>query len=348
MNNTKTPNWKKLRDQEIDWAVFRLRSRIVQSIRSYFTSKGFLEVETPLLTPYPTLDSNIHSMKTKFHGHPENPQTLFLHTSPEHSMKKLLAGGGDRIYFLGKVFRDGELTRLHNPEFTMVEWYRTEATYKDILEDTQDLICFVAREVFSSKQLLYQASKIDLTPPWKQITLSDLFEQEVGIDLEKSLILESLQEAAATHSIRFQVDDDWETLFFRIFLEKIEPNLGFPKPTFVLDYPLRMGLMAKKKDDNSEWVERIELYIAGLELANGYSELLDAEEQKKRFQDEQNKKMIENNNLYSIDMELISALESGIQPSAGIALGVDRLIMLFTDKTDIQDVLLFPHHQWKK
>ena len=340
------PNWQKLRSQEMDWSVFHLRSRIIQAVRSFFISHSYLEVDPPYLTPYPTLDSNIHSMETRFNDEAGNGHPLFLHTSPEHAMKKLLAAGADRIFFLGKVFRDRERTLLHNPEFSMVEWYRTEATYRDIQNDAQELICTIAREVLSTQHLLYQGKKIDLTPPWDSINLSDLFDQKIGIDIKEAQTLESLKEAAASCNIRFQPDDDWDTLFFRLFLEKIEPELGHPTPSFVLDYPLRMGLMAKRKEDNPEWVERVELYIAGLELANGYSELLDTEEQKRRFEEEQKKKMTELHKLYPVDTELLSALETGIPPSAGMALGVDRLVMLFTDKKDIQDVLLFPLHQW--
>jgi len=341
-NPHQTPNWKKLAKGEMDWSVFHLRARTLQAIRSFFESRGFLEVDPPHLIPCPSFDSNIRSMEAYFCNEKGIRRRLFLHTSPEHAMKKLLAAGADRIFFLGKVFRDGELTSLHNPEFTMVEWYRAHATYHDIKKDTQDLIGFVADALFSTSAMEYQKEKIDLSPPWMQITVCDLFKTHAGIDLEKTQTTASLKNAASGLNIHFQAEDDWESLFFRIFLEKIEPKLGFPKPTFVMDYPLCMGQMAKKKD--GPWVERIELYIAGMELANGYSELTDPVEQRKRFKEEQKKKCEEHRH-DPLDEELISALEMGIPPCAGIALGVDRLVMLFTDRTDIQDVLLSPVHQ---
>jgi len=261
-------------------------------------------------------------------------------------MKKLLAAGAERIFYLGKVFRDRELTRFHNPEFTMLEWYRTRATYEDIQKDTEQLVNYISQEIFSKGHIDFQNDKIDLTPPWKRLTLNELFKHHLGIELDKNWDIAELRRAANTCNIHFEPDDAWDILFFRIFLEKIEPHLGFPRPTFVLDYPLKMGLMAKRKKDNPEWVERVELYIGGMELANGYSELLDADEQRKRFEQEQFKKNADNDLHYPIDEELISALDMAIPPSSGIALGVDRLIMLFTNKTDIRDVLLFPVHQW--
>ena len=339
-------NWMKLRDREMDWTVFRLRARILRSIRRFFDSKGFLEIDAPLLTPCPTLDANIRSIQSVAHDNRNESKPMFLHTSPEHAMKKLLAAGADRIYFLGKVFRDGECTRLHNPEFTMLEWYRSEATYEDIINDTQEVVHAVANDVFDAEHLKYQGKKIDLSLPWDRITLRDLFVHETGIDLENYRTADSLKEAAASLDVHYQEDDDWETLFFRIFLEKIERKLGFPKPVFLLDYPLSMGLMARRKPENPRWVERAEIYIAGLECANGYSELTHPDEQKKRFLEERRKKTASDNASHPIDWDLISALESGLSPCAGMALGVDRLVMLLTDKTDIQDVLLFPHQQW--
>jgi lysyl-tRNA synthetase class 2 len=339
-------NWQRLYDREMDWEVFQFRSQIIQAIRSFFHDRHFLEVDGPLLTPYPTLDANIHSVETWLSDPTGKKKRFFLHTSPEHAMKKLLAAGADRICFVGKVFRDRELTPIHNPEFTMAEWYRREATYTDIRKDTENMIYTIARQVFSTERISVQERHIDLTPPWERKTLKTLFQQYVGISLDQNLTFDALHRVAKSLAIPSDPGDTWETLFFRLFLEKIEPHLGHPKPTFVLDYPLQMGLMAKKKCNEPEWVERVELYIGGIELANGYSELLDPQEQHARFQAEKQKKQAETQQDYPIDEELLSALDVGIPPSAGIALGVDRLVMLFTGKTDIRDVLFFPCHSW--
>ena len=339
-------NWEKLRSGQLEWSLFHTRAKIIRAVRSFFESRGFLEIEPPYLTPYPTLDSNIHSIKVLLKDEKGIQHPFFLHTSPEHAMKKLLAAGAERIFFLGKVFRDREITFLHNPEFTMVEWYRTNATYIDIQKDTEELIRFIARELLGEEKIIYQKNKIDLKTPWEKVTIKELFRQKVKINIGENLSTELLKKAATACGIKFTSNDDWESLFFRIFLEKIEPLLGREKPTFVLDYPIQMGQMAKRKRENPKWVERVELYIGGIELANGYTELLDPDEQKERFKKEQKQRTVSENSTYPIDTELISALKMGIPPSAGIALGIDRLVMLFTDKQNIQDVLLFPLHQY--
>ncbi|MBN2029012.1 EF-P lysine aminoacylase GenX [bacterium] len=345
---TEQSNWQELRTGKLNWTSFRTRARIIRAIRRFFESEDFMEVEPPLLTPYPTLDSHIQSMKTCFHKDQGNAYSLFLHTSPEHAMKKLLAGGAERIFYLGKVFRDQELTPFHNPEFTLLEWYRTDATYKNMMEDAENLICRVIRECLPSGELTYQNQKIDLILPWERRTLQDLFQQETGIDLKKSLSAEILRRSAVNHGIHIQKNDNWETIFFKIFLERIEPKLGRTKPLFVMDYPLQMGLMAKKKEENPDFVERIELYMGGLELANGYSELTDPDEQQVRFLEEQKKKEEKESIPYETDNELLSALRMGLPPCAGMALGIDRLVMLLTNEINIQHVVLFPAHQWRK
>ncbi len=339
-------NWYRLSQKEISWELFQVRSKILQNIRDFFNSRGFLEIDAPVLTPYPTLDNNIRSVDLDIRDFNGKSHRLFMHTSPEHAMKKLLAAGAEKIYFLGKVFRDGELTRLHNPEFTMLEWYRTNADYHDIQKETEDLIRLITDPIISDQTMNYQNSQIDLSAPWQHVTVRDLFLKHANLDLEKSDHVEDLRNTASILGIPCNPNDDWETLFFRIFLEKIEPKLGHPKPVFVMNYPARLGLMAKRKSDHPGWAERTELYIAGLELANGYSELTNPGEQMERFIQEQQKVQTVTQKSCPIDKELIEALKIGFPPSAGISLGVDRLIMLLFNKTHIQDVLLFPMHQW--
>ncbi|MCJ7812457.1 hypothetical protein MUP95_03950, partial [bacterium] len=198
---TRKSNWQKLKSGEINWALYHQRARILRTIRRFFESHDFLEVDTPILTPYPTLDSNIHSMETCFRQNQGKSHRLFLHTSPEHAMKKLLAAGAERIFSLGKVFRDRELTQLHNPEFTMLEWYRANATYNDIMRDTENVICRIAHEHVQANELIYQGQKIDLTLPWERITIQALFEREVAIDLKKSQSVENLRKSASDHGI---------------------------------------------------------------------------------------------------------------------------------------------------
>lgn len=340
------PNWRKLREGEMDWNVFRLREKVCRSVRTFFQSRKFLEIESPLLTPFPTLDSNIHSLRTDFTDPLNRTHRMYLHTSPEYSMKKLLAAGSGNIFFLGKTFRDREMTNRHNPEFTLVEWYRIDADYRDIQQDTEDLIRFVADEVLSKESWTYGGKDIDLSTPWKRMTVQELFRDKAGIDLDCCRDAKSLCDSAKKSGMYCRPSDDWETLFFRIFLEAIEPGLGFPSPVFVTDYPVRLGLMARRKPDDPEWVERTELYLGGLELANGYTELTDPAEQKLRLAEELRKKADEGFADYRMDDELIRALELDLPPCAGIALGLDRLIMLLADKQDIREVLAFPAHLW--
>lgn len=342
----RTSNWQKLKADKTDQHIFHQRAQIIHEIRSYFIEKGFLEIEVPLITPFPTLDSNIFSIETYISNNSGKKKKFYLHTSPEHSMKKILAAGAKKIFFLGKVFRNSEITDLHNPEFTMLEWYRTNATYKDVQKDTEELIYNISNILFSSKYLNYKNHKIDLSLPWKRISIQELFLNKTGIDISANQSRENFKKAAEKINIHIEPDDTWETIFYRIFLDKIEPELALTKPVFLTDYPARMALMAKIKKTDPAYSERVELFIGGLELANGYSELLNSEEQEKRFKNEQKKKLKVQKKQYPLDHELISALKTNILPSAGIALGIDRLIMLFLNKTRINDVLLFPMDQW--
>jgi lysyl-tRNA synthetase class 2 len=336
------PNWEKLRDGELDWEIFRFRAHMLQAARRFFEERDFLEIEPPFCVPHPTLDANIRSIPLTLET-PERRIPAWLHTSPEHAMKKLLAAGADRIVSFGKVFRQGEVTAMHNPEYTMIEWYRRDADYRDILADTEELVAFIAREAIGGQQIQFQGLDVDLSLPFDRKDIRTLFRDKAGIDLDAAKDDESFRREATQVGFPFSSDDDWESLFFKIFLDRIEPGLGSPKPVFVTDYPARMGLMAKTKPDDPRWVERAELYIAGVELANGYSELDDPVEQRTRFEADQRIKQTTEESA-PIDWELIRALESGIGRAAGMALGFDRLVMLLLDKPDIRDVILFPVH----
>jgi len=339
------PNWKRLRSGELDWQIFHARARILKAIRTFFDSRGYLEIEAPLLTPWPTLDANILSVEAAVQTDNRSLPAIFLHTSPEHAMKKLLVSGAEKIYYLGKVFRNNELTSRHNPEFTMAEWYRTGASCADLQKETADLIRHTAESVFHILQFEYQGRVLSLAPEWDVRTICALFLDLAGIDLSQALDRDSLYRAALDANFPALPGDDWETLFFKIYLQTIEPCLGFPRPVFLTDYPARMGMMAKRKIHDPDWVERTELYIAGLELANGYTELTDPAEQRDRFLDDLDRKKAAGFSNYRMDEELLDAMQSGLPPSAGMALGVDRLVMFFLDRTDIQDVILFPLHQ---
>jgi lysyl-tRNA synthetase class 2 len=320
-----------------------LRGRIIQGIREYFLGDGFVEMETPYIVPSPGMEPHLLAPEVFIQSLGEAPGKMYLHTSPEYCMKKLLAQGWEKIFQICRVFRDEEVSRTHQIEFTMLEWYRTHADYRKIMEDCEGLLDFLSREILKGSELTYQGKKIDLAPPAERLSVAGAMQLYGKVDIEKNCDGASLLEEARAKGFRFDPGAyySFDELFFKIFLEAVEPRLGHPKPTILYDYPAAMGALARLKPENPVWAERFELYIAGLELANAFSELVDPVEQRKRFESEQRLRAVLEKPLYPIDEELLTAL-SRMPPSAGIALGVDRLAMLFCDVPSIQEVLAFP------
>jgi lysyl-tRNA synthetase class 2 len=276
--------------------------------------------------------------------HPDGTQKKkYLHTSPEYAMKKLLGEGWDKIFQICRVFRDGEIGKTHQIEFTMLEWYRAHADYRKIMEDCERLIGFLAGDILSGGECFYQGKKISLSPPFERLSVAEAMSRYGKIDIQQNRDDASLLEEARSRGYRFQPGEaySFDEVFFKVFLEAVEPRLGFPQPTLLYDYPASMAALARLKPQNPFWAERFELYIAGLELANAFSELNDPAEQRRRFEEEQTLRARLGKPVYPIDEELLQAL-SRMPPSAGIALGVDRLAMLFCDAPTIQEVLAFP------
>ncbi|HHS13773.1 MAG TPA: EF-P lysine aminoacylase GenX [bacterium] len=325
--------------------IIRLRQKLYQSIRTFFFKRDYVEVDPPILTPYPTLDANVESLSSRIRIN-ESDYTLYLHTSPEHSMKKCLGDGLTQIFFLGKVFRNDECSDRHNPEFTMLEWYRSPSDYQGIMTETRELILWLWQSVIGNTELVINGQKISFSDPWDIRSVDSLFMEYAGFSLTDHETAEALRSEALARNLYTCLNDNWETLFFRFFLEYIEPRLGIHKPVFVIDYPISLGLMAKQSATDPFFAERVELYAGGMELANGYSECLDPEEQYRRFQEDRRRKFKETGIDYPIDLEMIEALKKDIPPTAGMALGVDRLLMLITGIPRIQDLLLFPVHRW--
>lgn len=275
----------------------------------------------------------------------QTPKSLYLNHSPELQMKKLLARTEKdpefgKIYNMGKVFRNGEFDGdTHNPEFTMLEWYRYDSDYTEMMSDCENLIAHLTRR---SPELVYQDKKIDLVHPFPRKTVNELFIEYTAIDLNEHKSYESLKEKALALDLPIASCHTWDDIFFTIFMNEIEPHLGKTKPIFVYDYPASQAALAKKSDTNPFFAERFELYIGGMELANAYSELIDEEEQRTRLIDEQNQRKSLKKTIFDIDEEFLNSLKSIKKPCSGIALGVDRLIMLLTDTKSIEDLLLFP------
>jgi len=319
------------------------RGKTIQGIRQYFLQEGFVEIETPCLVPSPGMEPHLVALEVLVTCPDGAKKKMYLHTSPEYYMKKLLARGWDKIFQICRVFRDGEFGDTHEVEFTMLEWYRTHADYRKIMEDCEGLLHYLSLEVLGKTGLSYQGKIIDLSPPAERVSVSRAMKIYGGVDIQKNSDGPSLLEEAKSRGYRFEPGGvySFDEVFFKIFLEEVEPRLGNSKPTFLYEYPASMAALARLKPQNPLWAERFELYVAGLELANAFSELVDPGEQRRRFESEQRLRAVLKKPIYPIDEELLEAL-SHIPPSAGIALGVDRLVMLLCDAPRIQEVLAFP------
>ncbi|MBW2606765.1 MAG: EF-P lysine aminoacylase GenX [Deltaproteobacteria bacterium] len=288
----------------------KLRARTVQAVRDFFIGKDYLEIETPCRIPAPAPEEHIDA---------EISGSWYLQTSPELCMKRLLAAGYPRIFQICKCFRQNERGSKHLPELTMLEWYTSETDYFDMMDQTEDLVCYVAENINSGNHLVYQENKIDLQKPWPKISVAETFGKFTSTTLERALS---------------------EDLFDELITSEIEPELGRKKPVFLYDYPAQFASLACLKTDNPSLAQRFELYIAGIELCNGFTELTDYDEQRKRFEIAQNQRRKSGNKAYPMPEKFLEALK--FMPNAsGNALGIDRLVMLFADTTKIDDVVAF-------
>ena len=290
--------------------ALHLRARLIQNIRLFFIEHGFLEVETPLRIPSPAPEEHIEAFPSG---------DWFLQTSPELCMKRLLAAGFPLIFQISKCFRAGERGNLHLPEFTMLEWYVTKFDYLQLMSQCEKMIFAVAANMDIARHCIFRNKKIDLTPPWEKITVQEAFEKYASVTLEEALN---------------------KNKFDQIIVDYIEPYLGVNRPTFLYDYPAKLAALAKWKDGNTNVAERFELYIGGMEIANGFSELNDTEEQRRRFEQASQLRAQKNWPQYSMPEKFLQALQT-IPESAGIALGIDRLAMIFAHVLQIDDIISF-------
>lgn len=311
----------------------------MQRIRGYFDAQGFDAVETPILQICPVIDTHIRAFATDIRGvDGEIEKTMYLHTSPEFAMKKLMVAGMEKIYQICPVFRNAEGSKRHRVEFTMVEWYRTNADYNDIMADCVGLLRDCARAL-DITHYTYKTHACDPFQEFERLTICEAFKTYADMDLLAFLEdTEGFRAAVAALGLHVAADDGWDDLFFRVMDAKIEPFLGMQRPTFLCDYPIAMASLSKPKDADPRFAERFELYVCGIELANAFSELTDATEQRKRYDIEMAEKMRLYGETYPLDEDFIAALEMGLPPSGGIALGIDRLVMLATGAEDINDV----------
>lgn len=328
--------------------LLRRRAAVVQTARLFFIEQGFEEVETPVLQVAPGMEPHLHAFATELaEPFAQGQRRMYLHTSPEFAMKKLLAGGVPRIFQMARVFRNGERSPLHHPEFTMLEWYRAGASYRQVMDDCEALVQACARAV-ETRQARWQGRGCDLFSWWWRISVAEAFDQYAGIDLLAAIQGDPrdpdpapLAAEARRLGLHVGEDDRFDDVFFRIMLEKVEPHLGVGAPTILYDYPLCMAALARPKPEDERLAERFEVYVCGVELANGFGELTDAAEQRRRFEADMALKQSLYGECWPLDEDFIAAV--GAMPeAAGIALGLDRLVMLLLGAGRIEDVLWAP------
>lgn len=316
--------------------TFITRSRIMKSIRKYLDDRGFLEVDTPMLN---TIQGGATAKPFITH-HNTLDMDLFLRIAPELYLKRLIVGGLEKVYEMGRMFRNEGMSIKHNPEFTMMEVYEAYNDYKGMMELTESLISTVAQEVLGTTRITYQGQEIDLTPPWNRLTMREAVLSHSGVDFD---FIGSDEEARnAARNLKLHVDDKLSKgeVMNLMFEELVEEKLI--QPTFIMDYPVEISPLTKRKPDRPELTERFELFITGREMANAYSELNDPVDQKDRFIKQVMKRESGDDEASMMDDDYITALEYGMPPTGGLGIGIDRLIMLLTDSYSIRDILLFP------
>jgi len=314
---------------------FILRSNMITGIRNFLNQKGFIEVETPMMHAIP----GGAAARPFITHHNALDIDLYLRIAPELYLKRLLVGGFDRVYELNRNFRNEGISTRHNPEFTMLELYQAYADYNDMMAITQELISTLAKELLGAIVITYQGNTIDLTPPWQKLRYSEALKKYTGIDFTAISRDEAYAEA-----VKRNIDVTKEMSLWKIaeefFEEKVEENLI--QPTFIIDYPKELSPLAKSREDNPEFVERFEVFIAGREMANAFSELNDPFDQRQRFEEQVKMREAGDDEAQMMDTDYITALEYGMPPAGGLGIGIDRLAMLFIDTASIKDTILFP------
>jgi lysyl-tRNA synthetase, class II len=316
--------------------LFEKRSRIVRLLRRFFEERDFLEVETPMMQAIP---GGAAARPFVTHHNALN-MDLYLRVAPELFLKRLLVGGFERVFELNRNFRNEGISVRHNPEFTMLEFYQAYATYDDLMRLTEELFVTLAEEVVGSLQVPYADHVIDLKPPWRRLTIKEAVVQHGGAEEQEIGTLEGLQHFAKQEGLHVDLNVSYGNLLVDVFEQVAESQLI--QPTFMTGYPLEVSPLARKNDATPALVDRFELYIGGRELANAFSELNDPTDQRQRFLQQGEARNAGDDTANPIDDDYVRALEYGMPPAAGEGIGIDRLVMFFTDSPSIRDVILFP------
>jgi lysyl-tRNA synthetase class 2 len=321
------------------------RARITAAARDFFRSRGFTEVEGTALQMSPGNEAHLHAFATDLQAPDGRRSRLYLHTSPEFACKKLLAAGERRIFDFARVFRNRERGALHHPEFTLLEWYRAQEPYETVMEDCAALIAAAAHTAGTPRLAFRDRIATPFAEP-EQMTVAQAFARFARIDLLATISADAtdrdaLARAAATAGMRIAADDTWADVFSRVLVERVEPNLGIGRPTILYEYPVAEAALARPTAHDARVAERFELYACGVELANGFGELTDAAEQRRRFETEMAEKERLHGERYPLDEDFLAALTT-MPPASGVALGFDRLVMLLTGAQRIEQVIWAP------
>jgi EF-P lysine aminoacylase GenX len=349
--------WQKLKKNPSLWQRYFVREKVIQAIREFFLKQHFHEVETPLLVSSVIPESYLEVFETHLLDRNRKKKRMFLTASPEASIKKLLVAGIGNCFEITKSFRNTETdSNLHNPEFTILEWYRVKATYEEIMADCERLLMFIYKKFRNPKPkdshatINYQGKTIDLSVPWERISVPEALKKysnvsfnEIAQQSNPMFPMELITRVARKKGYQVTDKNTWEEIFNQIYLNEIEPHLGTEgKPTIIYDYPRPLAALSKIKSSDVRLSERFEFYIAGLELGDCYTELTDYEEQKKRFAEEINTIRQKNKIAVSPDNDFLQTIKAGLPECSGIAVGIDRLVMLFADAANVTEILFFP------
>ena len=315
--------------------IFTMRARLIHGIRAFLDARGFLEVETPMMQPIP---GGAIARPFKTH-HNALDLDLYLRIAPELYLKRLLVGGFERVYEINRNFRNEGISTMHNPEFTTLEFYQAYADYTDLMELTEALFVELTQALRGSLSLVWGEHALDFKPPWRRLAFFDGVSQALGVAVTPATDVETIARTAAPRGIAHDGGPAWK-LWKEVFETLVEPTLV--QPTFVIDFPTELSPLAKRKRDNPQLVDRFELFVAQHEMANAYSELNDPIDQLARFREQAALQARGDDEAHWLDEDYVRALEYGMPPAAGEGIGIDRLLMMFTDQPSIRETILFP------
>ncbi|WP_163972114.1 lysine--tRNA ligase [Oceanobacillus halotolerans] len=316
--------------------TFVLRSKIIQSMRRYLDGQGFLEVETPMMHGIPG-GASARPFETH-HNALDIP--LYMRIAIELHLKRLIVGGMEKVYEVGRVFRNEGVSTRHNPEFTMIELYEAYADFHDIMALTENLIANIAKEVLGSTTVTYGDYEVNLEPEWKRLHMVDAVKEHTGVDFWQQMTDEQARGLAKEHNVEIQDSMTFGHVVNEFFEQKVEESLI--QPTFIYGHPVEISPLAKKNEEDERFTDRFELFIVGREHANAFSELNDPIDQRERFEEQVKERAEGNDEAHLMDEDFLESLEYGMPPTGGLGIGIDRLVMLLTNSPSIRDVLLFP------